>query len=138
LQHFDSVVGQSPPALAQADALVPHLYEMAKEVPLYAATAARARLSKIQTQALATQRQSGCMGWPSVRALLLLRLFTLVFPPSDHRHPVLAPAAIVVGGLLGQCPLADSADAAAALFLCGIAHTLAVRYDPNPDLSLQG
>jgi nucleolar protein 14 len=38
------------------------------------------------------------MAWPSTRALLLLRLFTLIFPPSDHRHPVLAPAALVVGG----------------------------------------
>jgi nucleolar protein 14 len=113
---------------------------MAKEVPLYAATAARARLSKIQKQALTTQRESGSMAWPSVRAMLLLRLFTLIFPPSDHRHPVLAPAAIVVGGLLGQCPLASSSDAAAALFLCGIAHTLAVRnvltQHMNPNSSL--
>jgi hypothetical protein len=32
MQHFDAVTGASPPQLAAADALVPHLYEMAKEV----------------------------------------------------------------------------------------------------------
>ena len=48
MQHFDALAGETPLRMAYIDALVPHLYTMAAEVPLYAATAARARLTKMQ------------------------------------------------------------------------------------------
>ena len=36
--------------------------------------------------------------WASSRVFCQLQLFTLMFPTSDRRHPVLTPQALLVGG----------------------------------------
>lgn len=43
----------------------------------------------------------GASPWPGARAVLQLKLFSLLFPTSDRRHPVLTPAALLVGEWLG-------------------------------------
>ena len=76
----------------------------------------------LQAQLLEAQKRGEAGAWPSDRGALLLRLFLLIFPPSDFRHPVLAPLAVVLGHFLGQCHLSNKRDAAMALFLCNLAH----------------
>ena len=48
--------------------------------------------------------------WPGARQLLLLKLWSTVFPASDRRHPVLTPAALLVGAHLALCPVMRHAD----------------------------
>ena len=54
-------------------------------MPFFAATAARARLERMQ-RAVATSLANGAARWPQPRSVMLLRLFTLMFPASDFRR----------------------------------------------------
>ncbi len=44
------------------------------------------------------------------RHLLLLQLWSLLFPASDRRHQVMTPLAVTIGRCLSLCPLQRSAD----------------------------
>jgi nucleolar protein 14 len=84
------------------------------QVPFYAATLARARLQQAQqhlASALSDPLKRGD-AWPSTRTLVLLRLFGLVFPSSDKRHPVLTPAGLLACSCLMHAPLARPRDVA--------------------------
>lgn len=61
---------------------------------------------------------------PDARTLMLLRLWTLVFPTSDFRHPVGTPMAVLCTEFLACCPVRSSRDAALALLLCSIVYTV--------------
>lgn len=48
VQHFADLAGQAPLPMAHLDALTGQLLDLTGEVPFYAATVARARLSRVQ------------------------------------------------------------------------------------------
>lgn len=47
-----------------------------------------------------------------MRTLLLLHLLAILFPASDRKHPVLAPAALLVGVYLANCRVSHSSHIA--------------------------
>ena len=48
VQHFANLAGQAPLPIAHLEALTKQLLDLTAEVPFYAATVARARLSRLQ------------------------------------------------------------------------------------------
>lgn len=48
MQHFANLAGQAPLPSAHLDALTVQLLDLTAQVPFYAATVARARLSRLQ------------------------------------------------------------------------------------------
>ena len=131
LVHVEVLAQQSPIPQRHLDALVPHLLSLSREVPVFAATAARARLAQAQA---ALAQSSGTAAWPAPRTLLLLRLFSLMFPASDFRHPVLAGAALLLGQYLARCEVRSSRDAAVGVVVATLAVRLASasrRYVPE-------
>ena len=102
------------------------LVQLTPEVPFYAATVARTRLNKLHERlsaALTDPLGAGgsLLGWPGSRQLLQLRLFALLFPTSDRRHPVTTPLALLTGKYLSQCPVNSGYTAALGLLLAGMA-----------------
>jgi nucleolar protein 14 len=114
------------------------LVQLTPEVPFYAATVARTRLDKLHTRlsaALTDPLEAGpLLGWPGPRQLLQLRLFALLFPTSDRRHPVTTPLSLLIGKHLSQCPVNSSYQAALGLMLAGMAlqnASAAARFCPE-------
>ncbi|CAI5979229.1 unnamed protein product, partial [Closterium sp. NIES-65] len=58
--------------------------------------------------------------WPTARTLLLLRLWALIFPSSDFRHPVMTPVSLLLGQFLSCCPVRSTKDVAAGLFISAL------------------
>ncbi|KAK9839415.1 hypothetical protein WJX81_000656 [Elliptochloris bilobata] len=124
VQHFALRAGARPLPLDELDVLTVHLLALTPEVPVYAATVARARLQRLLDRLAAALRGSpadGASAWPGARGLLLLKLWATLFPASDRRHAVLTPAALVAGACLALCPLARASDVAQGLFLASLA-----------------
>jgi nucleolar protein 14 len=128
VQHFAMLAGQQPTPAAHLDVLTSVLLQLTPEVPFYAATVARTRLEKMHDRLaaaladpLGASSAQQLMGWPGPRQLLQLRLFALLFPASDRRHPVMTPLALLLGKHLSQCPVVSSYTAAVGLLCCGMA-----------------
>ncbi len=60
LQHFAILAGQDPTPSPHLDALIAPLAQMTAEVPMFAAAAARARLSRMQQALNAALQDTGC------------------------------------------------------------------------------
>ncbi len=58
--------------------------------------------------------------WPSSRTLLLIRLWSLMFPPSDFRHAVMTPAILLMSEYLLRCPVTSARDVAIGSFICSL------------------
>ncbi|GLC69369.1 hypothetical protein PLESTF_000821600 [Pleodorina starrii] len=97
VQHFALEAGKSPLPVPSLDVLTRVLLELTPEVPYYAATVARARLGRMSEQLTAALGGATSSPWPPARVVLQLKLFSALFPTSDRRHPVLTPAALLVG-----------------------------------------
>lgn len=137
MQHFVTLAAATPPEMAHLDALVPHIFALTSHVPFYAATLARTRLTKAHKQLAQRLRDPvlKAQAWPAPRVLLLLRLFTVLYPVSDKRHPVLTPASLLATSALTLCPLARPRDVATGLFLASLVvhmHAEAKRFAPEP------
>jgi len=118
------IAGRTPTPVASLDALTRALLAATPEVPYYATTVARARLTKMHEQLAAALRDplaAPRAGWPGPRQLLQLRLFCLLFPVSDKRHPVVTPLDLLLGKYLAQCPVASPYQAALGLLVGGLA-----------------
>jgi len=109
LVHFEALAQQAPPPQEHLDMLVHHLLvrahaalhcllctaealtpalamqALSREVPFFSATAARARLERMQ-RAIAASLADGAPRWPQPRSVMLLQLFSLMFPASDFRY----------------------------------------------------
>ncbi|KAG2492669.1 hypothetical protein HYH03_009084 [Edaphochlamys debaryana] len=136
VQHFALVAGATPlpPRAPSLDVLTRHLLSIAPEVPYYAATVARARLGRMADQQAtvlgdtkgpqqAAEAAAGAGAgapWPSARVVLQLKLFAELFPTSDRRHPVLTPAALIIGKYLNQSVVSNPHEAAVGLCLCSL------------------
>eukprot|EP00798_Chlamydomonas_sp_ICE-L_P032118 gene32118-16637_t len=144
VQHFALLAGELPVPIGHLDAMVPMLLAMTQEVPFYAATVARARLKKINSQlSTALGQQYGTSdpstpsssstpttsAFPAPRALLQLKLFATLFPASDRRHPVLTPTVVLIGRALSQCVAVDEVGVARALHLSAPAKSALIQFD---------
>lgn len=58
--------------------------------------------------------------WPSNRTLLLFRLWSMIFPPSDFRHAVMTPAMLLMSEYLLRCPVKSGHDIAVGTFICSL------------------
>lgn len=74
---------------------------------------------------LEQQQQVVGSPWPGPRALTQLKLFSMLFPASDRRHPVLTPAALFIGRALSQCVATNVGEAIRGLVLAGLGLNLA-------------
>ncbi|GBG69440.1 hypothetical protein CBR_g4135 [Chara braunii] len=122
LQYFAAIAGERPLPLDRIDALTQPLIEMSAITPLFAAVCARERLMRMQQQLSAKFQCPGSTGsfWPTVRTLLLLRLWFLIFPPSDFEHPVCSPALLITSQYLMRCPVQSLRDVATGTFLSSL------------------
>ncbi|CAI5998190.1 unnamed protein product [Closterium sp. NIES-64] len=78
------------------------LVELSASFSLFAAVCARERLARMQKRLVARLKAGA---WPTARTLLLLRLWALIFPSSDFRHPVMTPVSLLLGQFLSCCPM---------------------------------
>lgn len=142
VQHFAMLAGERPVPKQHLDVLLGILLELTSEVPFYAATVARARITKMHerlSQALADPLSESHYGWPGARQLLQCMLFATLFPVSDRRHPVITPLALLLGKWLMQCPVPGPYEAALGLAVCGVALHMAApaqRFMPEVQVYL--
>jgi hypothetical protein len=63
---------------------------------------------------------TGKSSWPNLKTLLLLRLWSLIFPCSDFRHVVATPMLLLMCEYLMRCPIQSGRDLAVGSFLCSM------------------
>lgn len=66
--------------------------------------------------------------WPSSKTLFLLRLWSLIFPCSDFRHPVMTPAILLMNEYLMRCPIVSGRDIAVGSFLCSMILSVCIQF----------
>ncbi|GJN18624.1 hypothetical protein PR202_gb05800 [Eleusine coracana subsp. coracana] len=96
LQYFAVVATQSPVKFKIIDALVKPLIEMSAETPYFAAICARERLIHTRIRLCEDIKVPGKSSWPNLKTILLLRLWSLIFPCSDFRHVVATPVLLLI------------------------------------------
>ncbi|KAG1327764.1 nucleolar protein 14 [Cocos nucifera] len=120
LQYFAVLATRSPLNIKIINLLVRPLIEMSAETPYFAAICARQRLVHIRTQFCEDIKIPGKSSWPTLKTLLLLRLWSLIFPCSDFRHVVMTPALQLMCEYLMRCPIESGRDIAIGSFLCSM------------------
>ncbi|CAN6323349.1 unnamed protein product [Urochloa humidicola] len=120
LQYFAVLATQSPVKFKTIDTLVKPLIEMSGETPYFAAICARERLIHTRTRLCEDIKVPGKSSWPNLKALLLLRLWSLTFPCSDFRHVVATPMLLLMCEYLMRCPIQSGRDVAVGSFLCSM------------------
>ncbi|KAL1218499.1 hypothetical protein V5N11_001667 [Cardamine amara subsp. amara] len=120
LQYFAVLTSKKPLNFELLNMLIKPLIEMSMEIPYFAAICARQRLLKTRAQFCEAIKnpEDGC--WPSLKTLFLLRLWSMVFPCSDFRHPVMTPSILLMSEYLMRCPISSGRDIAIGSFLCSI------------------
>jgi nucleolar protein 14 len=120
LQRFEVLAGESPLPKDHLDVLSRHIVDLSGQVPFFAATAVKARIEKMSSR-LRQALRNGETGWPPSRTILLLSLFTAIFPTTDKTHPVMTPASLYIGNLLAHCAIRSAKDAALASIVATMA-----------------
>ncbi|TVU43570.1 hypothetical protein EJB05_10050 [Eragrostis curvula] len=120
LQYFAVLATQSPVKFKIIDTLVKPLIEMSAETPYFAAICARERLIHTRTRLCEDIKVPGKSSWPNLKTLLLLRLWSLIFPCSDFRHVVATPMLLLMCEYLMRCPIQSGRDVAVGSFLCSM------------------
>lgn len=120
LQYFAVLATQSPVKFKIIDTLVKPLIEMSGETPYFAAICARERLIHTRTRLCEDIKIPGKSSWPNLKTLLLLRLWSLIFPCSDFRHVVATPMLLLICEYLMRCPIQSGRDVAVGSFLCSM------------------
>ena len=113
LQYFVNQCKLCPLPVDTLNAIVPEIHVLTSEVPLYAATVAKARLDQMRRTMLKGS-------WPSKQMLATLQLYMELFDPQQPRHPVLTPMLLVMSKWLLFTPIRSSADIAKGLYLIKI------------------
>lgn len=112
VQHFANVAGSSLLHMGTIDVLTVHLLELTAEVPYYAATVARARLSRAHQRMSAALASSdgtpGSGGWPGWSPLLLHTHIHMLIPHAHLLHALVVctqfylPAAVMLDDFCTQ------------------------------------
>eukprot|EP00252_Welwitschia_mirabilis_P014875 TRINITY_DN32930_c0_g1_i1.p1 TRINITY_DN32930_c0_g1~~TRINITY_DN32930_c0_g1_i1.p1 ORF type:complete len:905 (-),score=254.76 TRINITY_DN32930_c0_g1_i1:497-3211(-) len=120
-QYFAVTASAKPLNLKRLNLFVKPLIEMSFEIPYYAACCARERLVRMHNQLSDDLKdQDKNSGWPCAKNLMLLRLWSLIFPASDFRHAVMTPAVLLMSEYLMRCPVKSGRDIAIGSFLCSM------------------
>ncbi|CAM0946596.1 unnamed protein product [Alopecurus aequalis] len=120
LQYFAVLATKSPVKFKVINTLIKPLIEMTGETPYFAAICARERLIHTRTRLCEDIKVPGKSSWPSLKTLLLLRLWSLTFPCSDFRHAVATPMLLLMCEYLMRCPIQSGRDVAVGSFLCSM------------------
>ncbi|KAK1268297.1 hypothetical protein QJS04_geneDACA005298 [Acorus gramineus] len=120
LQYFAVLANKKPLNFTLINLMVKPLLEMSVETPYFAAICARQRLMHTRTQFVEQIKNSEISSWPSVKTLLLLKLWSMIFPCSDFRHVVMTPATLLMCEYLMRCPIMTGQDVAVGSFLCSM------------------
>ncbi|KAK3164565.1 hypothetical protein QOZ80_1AG0021210 [Eleusine coracana subsp. coracana] len=120
LQYFAVLATQSPVKFKIINMLVKPLIEMSAETPYFAAICARERLIHTRTRLCEDIKVPGKSSWPNLKTILLLRLWSLIFPCSDFRHVVATPVLLLMCEYLMRCPIQSGRDVAVGSFLCSM------------------
>lgn len=120
LQYFAVLATKRPLNFELLNLLIEPLMEMSNEIQYFAAICARHRISKTRTQFCEAIKNPEKSCWPSLKTLLLLRLWSLIYPCSDFRHVVMTPAFLLMCEYLMRCPIVSGRDIAIGTFLCSM------------------
>ncbi|XP_068665548.1 uncharacterized protein [Aristolochia californica] len=124
LQYYATVANKKPLNLNSINLLVNPLVEMSVDTPYFAAICARQRILRIRSQFCEDIKNPEKSSWPSLKTLLLLRLWAMTFPCSDFRHVVMTPAILLMCEYLMRCPLFSGRDIVIGSFLCSMLLTV--------------
>ncbi|QDZ25907.1 nucleolar protein 14 [Chloropicon primus] len=113
LQFFVNQCKACPLPRELLNVVVPEIHTVTSEVPLYASTVARARLSQMHKRLLRGM-------WPTKHMLGTLELFNHLFDPLQPSHPVLTPMLLVMSKWLLFTPTRSGVDVAKGLYLVKI------------------
>eukprot|EP00041_Stephanoeca_diplocostata_P020267 m.450923 g.450923 ORF g.450923 m.450923 type:complete len:633 (+) comp21522_c0_seq2:1288-3186(+) len=114
--------------LVLVDSLAPALFSVAQQVPDAAAAHVLRHVDRIEAE---TARMETL---PGLSAVVVLQLIAHIFPTSDFRHPVVTPAALVVGMALSTRVLSSAENVCRGLALSSVALSYATparRYYPE-------
>ncbi|ESW17858.1 hypothetical protein PHAVU_007G274500 [Phaseolus vulgaris] len=120
LQYFAVLANKKPLNIELLNLLVKPLIEMSTEIPYFAAICARRRIESTRKQFIESIKKSESSSWPSSKTLCLLRLWSMIFPCSDFRHPVMTPVILLMCEYLMRCPIVSGRDIAIGSFLCSM------------------
>ncbi|KAI4357990.1 hypothetical protein L6164_001901 [Bauhinia variegata] len=120
LQYFAVLANKKPLNFELLNMLVKPLIEMSIEIPYFAAICARQRVLRTRTQFVGSIKNPESCFWPSSKTLFLLRLWSMIFPCSDFRHPVMTPVILLICEYLMRCPVVSGRDIAVGSFLCSM------------------
>ncbi|XP_057721840.1 uncharacterized protein LOC130935927 [Arachis stenosperma] len=120
LQYFAVMANKKPLNVGLLNMLGKPLIEMSMEIPYFAAICARRRIESIIKQFVESIKNPESSSWPSTKTLFLLRLWSMIFPCSDFRHPVMTPAILLMCEYLMRCRIVSGQDIAIGSFLCSM------------------
>ncbi|GMH26188.1 hypothetical protein Nepgr_028031 [Nepenthes gracilis] len=120
LQFFATLANKKPLNFELLNLLFKPLMEMSCEIPYFSAICARERLLQTQKRFCEVVKDSENSSWPTLKTLFLLRLWSMIFPCSDFRHPVMTPAVLLMCEYLMRCPILCGRDMAVGSFLCSM------------------
>ncbi|MQL95018.1 hypothetical protein Taro_027685 [Colocasia esculenta] len=120
LQYFAVLSTRNPLNVKLINLLVKPLVEMSVDTPYFAAICARERLLHTHNQFCVDIKNAEKSSWPSLKTLLLLRLWSLTFPCSDFRHIVMTPATLLICEYLMRCPIITGQDTTIGSFICSM------------------
>ncbi|XP_062079556.1 uncharacterized protein LOC133784034 [Humulus lupulus] len=125
LQYFAVLGNKRPLNIDLLDLLVKPLMEMSVEIPYFAAICARQRILRTRTQFCEVIKNPENSCWPSSKTLILLRLWSLIFPCSDFRHAVMTPAILLMCEYLMRCLIVSGRDIEVGSFICSMLFSVA-------------
>ncbi|GAU43761.1 hypothetical protein TSUD_36550 [Trifolium subterraneum] len=120
LQYFAVLANKKPLNAELVNMLVKPLIEMSTEIPYFAAICARRRIETTRKQFVESIKNAESSSWPSSKTLCLFRLWSMIFPCSDYRHPVMTPVVLLMCEYLMRCPITSGRDIAIGSFLCSM------------------
>ncbi|KEH41125.1 Nop14 nucleolar-like protein [Medicago truncatula] len=140
LQYFAVLANKKPLNVELINMLVKPLIEMSTEIPYFAAICARRRIEITRKQFVESIKNAESSSWPSSKTMCLLRLWSMVFPCSDFRHPVMTPVILLMCEYLMRCPITSGRDIAVGSFLCSMLLSVfkqSRKFCPEPIVFIQ-
>ncbi|KEH42220.1 putative nucleolar protein [Medicago truncatula] len=140
LQYFAVLANKKMLNVELINMLVKPLIEMSTEIPYFAAICARRRIEITRKQFVESIKNAESSSWPSSKTLCLLRLWSMVFPCSDFRHPVMTPVILLMCEYLMRCPITSGRDIAIGSFLCSMLLSVfkqSRKFCPEPIVFIQ-
>ncbi|XP_028761910.1 nucleolar protein 14-like [Neltuma alba] len=120
LQYFAVMANKKPLNFELLNLMGKPLIEMSMEIPFFATICARQRIERARKQLVQSLKNPESSSWPSSKMLFLLRLWSLIFPCTDFRHPVMTLAILLMCEYLMRCPILSGRDVAIGAFLCSM------------------